>query len=106
MYALYTDYLISEGPNKPKIYHIIKDMQEANLDITIDGDIQHPIGLKTERKVKGMIHLNQLYLTNQILKDLILEGKNVTTKPIPESSSKFLLRHSELETFRGSLYYQ
>ena len=52
-----------------------------------------------------MIHLNQPHIIDKIPKDLISEGKNVTTKPIPESYSKLMSRHSELEAFDGSFDY-
>ena len=75
MYALYTYDLILAGPQKYEIYQIIKEMQEANLDITIRGDLQEFLGVKIEKKANGMIHLTQPNLINKILKDLRSEGE-------------------------------
>ena len=47
MYALYTYNSILAGPHKYEIYQIIKEMQEANLGITIRGDLQEFLGVKT-----------------------------------------------------------
>ena len=75
MYALYTYDLILAGPQKYEIYQIIKEMQEANLGITIRGDLQEFLGVKIEKKANGMIHLTQPNLINKILKDLRSEGE-------------------------------
>ena len=106
MYALYTDDSILAGPDKAEMDQIIKEMQEAKLDITIEGDLQDFLGVNIERKADGTIHLTQPHLIDQILKDLRLEDENVTTKPIPASSSKLLSRHSESEAFDGSFDYR
>ena len=75
MYALYKYGLIFAGPQRYEIYQIIKEMQEANLDITIRGDLQEFLGVKIEKKANGMIHLTQPNLINKILKDLRSEGE-------------------------------
>ena len=72
MYALYTDDSILAGPDKAEIDQIIKEMQEAKLDITIEGDLQDFLGVNIERKADGTIHLTQPHLIDQILKDLWL----------------------------------
>ena len=58
IYALYTDDLILSEPENFEIYHIFKDMEETNLDFTIEGDLQDFIGVNTERKANGTNHLN------------------------------------------------
>ena len=73
MYALYTDDSILAGPDKSEIDQIIKDMLKANLDITIEGDLQDFLGVKISRKADRTIHLNQPHIIDQILKDLRLE---------------------------------
>ena len=75
MFELYTDDSILAGHKKSEIDHIIKEMQEANLDITIRGDLQEFLGVKIEKKANGMIHLTQPNLINKILKDLRSEGE-------------------------------
>ena len=100
--ALCTDDSTLAGPDKAETDQIIKEMQEAKLDIAIEGDLQDFLEANIKRKADGTIHLTQPHLIDQILKDLRLEDKNVTTKPIPASSSKLLSRHSDSEAFDGS----
>ena len=88
------------------IDHIIKDMQEEILGITIDGNLQDFFGVNIMIKSGSTIHLIQIHLIYQIIKDLRLEDQNVTTNTIPWSSSKFLLRHNEAEAFDRSFDYQ
>jgi hypothetical protein len=90
------------GPDKAEIDQTIKEMQEAKLDIAVEGDQQDFLGANIERKADGTIHLTQPHLIDQILKDLRLEVENVTTKPTPASSSKLLSRHTESEAFDAS----
>jgi hypothetical protein len=99
MCALHTDDSMLAGPDKAETDQIIKEMQEAKLDITVEGDPQDFLGANIERKADGAIHLTQPHLIDQILKDLRLEDENVTTKPTPASSSKLLSRHTESEAF-------
>ena len=85
MYELYTYYSILAGPDKAGIDQIIKDIQEANLGITIEGDLQEFLSVNIEIKSNGVIHLTQPHLMNQILKYLRLEGENLTKNTIPAS---------------------
>ena len=39
MHALHTDDSILAGPDEDKINQIIKEMQEAKLNTTIEGDL-------------------------------------------------------------------
>jgi hypothetical protein len=94
MYILYTNDSILAGPDEKEINQIIKDMQKAKLNITIEEDLQDFLGVNIDRKEDGIIHLTQPHLINQILKDLRLDGDTVTKKTVPASSSKLLLRHS------------
>jgi hypothetical protein len=102
MCALHTDDSMLAGPDKAEIDQTIKEMQEAKLDIAVEGDQQDFLGANIERKADGTIHLTQPHLIDQILKDLRLEVENVTTKPTPASSSKLLSRHTESEAFDAS----
>jgi hypothetical protein len=58
------------GLDKAEIDQIIKEMQEAKLDVTIKGNLQDFLGANVERKTDGTIHLTQPHLIDQILKDL------------------------------------
>jgi hypothetical protein len=90
------------GPDKAETDQIIKEMQEAKLDVTVEGDLQDFLGANNERKADGTIHLTQPHLIYQIIKDLRLEDENVTTKPTPASSSRSLSRHTKSEAFDAS----
>jgi len=97
MCALCTDDSTLAGPNKAKINQIIKEMKQAELDITVEGDIQDFLGVNIERKKDGSIHLTQPHLINQMLKDLHLDrdkpiDKNIHKKaPLtPAASSRML----------------
>jgi hypothetical protein len=69
MYALYTDDSILAGPGQAEIGQIIKEMQKANLDITIEGDFQDFLGVNIGKHEDGSIHLTQPHLIDQILND-------------------------------------
>lgn len=70
--------MILAGPNQSKIEQIIKEMTKANLDITVKGDLQDFLGVNIERKDNGTIHPTQPHLIDKILKDLRLDGEEVT----------------------------
>jgi hypothetical protein len=106
MYALYTDDLILAGPDKQEIAQIITDLKKAKLNITEEGDLEDFIGVQIDRKKDGSVHLTQPALIDQILKDLRLDQESVTTKNVPSSSSKMLMRHSESEDFDNSFNYK
>jgi hypothetical protein len=83
MHALQADNSTLAGPDEAETDQRIKEMQEAKLDIAVEGDLQDFLGAKIERKADGTVHSTQPHLINQILKDLRLEDKNATTKPMP-----------------------
>jgi hypothetical protein len=89
MYVLYTDDSILAGPDSTEIDKAVKDIQDARLDITIEGDIQDFLGVNIERKTDGIILLTQPHLIDQVLEDLRMP-KETKTKDIPAPSSKLL----------------
>jgi hypothetical protein len=82
------------GPIESEIDQIIKEMRQAKLDITVEGDLQDFLGVNIERLPNGTIQLTQPHLINQILEDLQLDSNCVTEKSMPASSSKILSRHT------------
>jgi Reverse transcriptase (RNA-dependent DNA polymerase) len=70
MYVLYTDDSILAGPDCNDIEVMIEEIQAANLNITINGDIQDFLGININRKEDGSVNLTQLQLIEGILKDL------------------------------------
>jgi hypothetical protein len=106
MYALYTDDSILAGPDQSEIDQIIREMEEAKLDITVEGDLQDFLGVNIERMPDGSINLTQPHLIDQILDDLRLNDDNVAEKTIPATSSKLLSRHSYSDPFDNSFNYR
>ena len=82
MYALYTDDSILAGLNKEEIEQVVKDLKNAKLDLTEEGDLEDFLGVQIERRADGLIHLSQPHLIDQILKDLRLDKQDVTTKNV------------------------
>jgi hypothetical protein len=106
MYVLYTDHSILAGPDQAEIDKIIKEMQQATLDITIEGDLQNILGVNIDKHEDGWIHLTQPHLIDQVLDDLRLNNDNVSEKITPATSSKLLSRHSDSEPFDNSFNYR
>jgi hypothetical protein len=88
------------------------DLKKAKLNIIKEGDLDDFLGVHIECKMHieckkdGTVHLTQPHLIDQILKDFRLNNNNVTTKPIPASSSMLLSRHSDSEAFDKLFDYQ
>ena len=107
MYVLYTDDSILAGPDEKEIDQIIKELQNSELNVTVEGDLQDFLGVNIKRKQDDTIHLTQPHLIDQVLKDLKLDTKqNLKTKSTPASSSKLLSRHSESPDFDKSFDYR
>ena len=89
IYDLYTDYSILAELDPTEIDDILKLMRKYKLDITEEGTLEDFMGVNIDRKPDGTIHLTQPYLINNILDDLNLLGKGVTTKTTPVIPSKY-----------------
>ena len=70
IYALYTDDSILARPDPNELDCIIQEMKQANLDITVEGDLSDFLGVKISKKQDGTFHLTQPHLIESILKDL------------------------------------
>jgi hypothetical protein len=108
MYVLYTDDSILAGPDRKDIEIVIEEIQAANLNITIEGDIQDFLGININRKEDGSVDLTQPQLIEGILKDLRLrlEGEQTKVKATPSLPSKILTEHEDSEDFNGSFDYR
>ncbi len=106
MYVLYTDDSILAGPDPKEIEKIMEKMRKANLDITVEGDLEDFLGVNINRKEDGTIHLTQPHLIDSILKDLKLDQENTKAKETPACSSRILKRHSDSEDFDGAFNYR
>jgi hypothetical protein len=88
MYVLYTDDSVLAGPDQKEIEQTVQQMKEDGLDITIEGDLTDFLGVNIDRHGDdGMIHLTQLHLIHQILKDLRYDTDDITIKTTPGASS-------------------
>jgi hypothetical protein len=106
VYVLYTDDSILAGPDKSEIDQVIEDIKAAELNITVEGDLQDFLGVNIERKENGVINFTQPHLIDQILKDLRMDSSEVKTKSTPASSSNLLSRHSDSPDFDNSFHYR
>jgi hypothetical protein len=50
MCVLYTNDLILAGPDQSEIDQVISKIQQANMNITVEGDIQDFLGINIKRK--------------------------------------------------------
>ena len=105
IYILYTDDSIIAAPKKSQVEEVMKDIEDAGLKITREGNVQDFLGINIERKGKNKIKMSQPNLTRQILKALRLDEES-KGKNIPAASSKVLTRHPSSEEFDGSFNYR
>jgi hypothetical protein len=107
MYVLYTDDSILAGPNQAEIDQLIKELRQANLDLTIEGTLDDFLGVNIDRKSDGTIHLTQPHLIDQILKDLKIDDQERTKgRQTPANCSTLLSRHSNSIDFYKSFDYR
>ena len=83
MYVLYTDDSILAGSDEKKTDNVIAKMRKTKLDITIEGTLEDLLGVNSNRKDDGPIHLTQPHLIDSILRGLNLYDEKVKTKTIP-----------------------
>ena len=103
MCALCTDDSILAGPDQDEINQIIKEMKQAKLDTTEEGDMQDFLGVNIERKPDGSIHLTQPHLIDQILQDLRLDKDEVLEKTKVRISTPFRLSRQQCFTVIATL---
>jgi hypothetical protein len=106
MYVLYTDDSILAGPDKKELDKVVKDMKQAKLDITVEGDLADFLGINISREKDGTIHLLQPHLIEQIMEQLQITDKGVKTKNILMKSSTLLSRHSDSPDFDKNFHYR
>ena len=105
MYVLYTDDSILAGPNEEELSRVLKEIEDAELGITDEGEVADFLGVHI-RKEGDEYHLTQPKLIDSILEELNLDGSDVHTKDIPMASSKLLSRHPDSDSFDGSFHYR
>ena len=73
MYALYIEDSILGAPIRKELEAAIKAIQDAKLQITLEGDLADFLGVKIERKGTNEITFTQPHLIDDILNDLELK---------------------------------
>ena len=106
IYILYTDDSILAGPDKDEINQIIRDIQEAGLDITKEGDIKDFLGVNINKKNDGSVELTQPHLIDQILEDLKMKEDVLKEKETPAKTSQILHRGEGTKPFDNSFHYR
>jgi hypothetical protein len=104
VYVLYTDDSILTGPNKQEIDQVVKDIEAAKLNITVEGEVKDFLGVTIDRRKDGTIKLSQPRLIDKILKALRLD--NAKEKDTPAATSKILSKHTDSEPFDNSFDYR
>ena len=106
VYVLYTDDSILAGPDKDELNETVRQMkEEAELDLTVDGDLSDFLGVNIDRREDGTISLTQTKLIDQVISDMRLDGKSTTTKDTPMASSRILSRHLDSPEHDRSFSY-
>ena len=94
MYALYIDDSILGASTKRELEAAIKAIQDAKLQITLEGDLADFLGVKIERKGTNEIIFTQPHLIDDILKDLGLKYAK-DGKETPTASSQILTQNDD-----------
>jgi len=105
VYLLYTDDSILAGPDQSEIDTIIRELKDADLNITEEGDLQDFLGVNIEQQDDGSVLLTQPHLIDSILQDLQMDA-STKTKSTPASSSQILFRHTDSHSFNRSFDYR
>ena len=106
-YITYTDDSILCGPDPQELDDIVEKIKAAGLNITDDGTIGDFLGVEIDRRDDGTVHLSQPQLIERVLKDLRLNGSNVTSKETPAKVSTILRRgDDDSPAFDSSFNYR
>ncbi len=107
VYALYTDDSILAGPDQKELEEIYEQMKSTGLDMTKEeGGLEDFLGVNIERVDNKTFKLSQPQLINNILKELSLEGDNITTKDTPAMVNKVLSANVNSEDFDQHFHYR
>ena len=106
LFVLYTDDSILAGPDPQELDDIIQEMKAVELNLTVEGDISDFLGVQIDRINDNTFNLSQPHLINDIIKELRLDGKNVSIKKTTGASSRTLCRHLESPPFDDHFNYR
>jgi hypothetical protein len=107
VFVLYTDDSILAGPDPDELDDIIRQMKEADLELTVEGGIEDFLGVQIERSKDGKsFTLTQPHLIDDILKELRLDAERTAIKKTTGASSKPLLRCPSATPFDAHFDYR
>ncbi len=66
IYVLYTDDSILTGPDEAKLEQVVQIMKDANLDLTVEGDVSDFLGVNIKRHQDGTVYLTQPHLIDSL----------------------------------------
>ena len=105
MYALYIDDSILGVPTRKELEAAIKAIQDAKLQITLEGNLTDFLGVKIEQKGTNEIIFTEPHLINDILNDLGLKHAK-DGKETPAASSRILTRNDDGVDHDKSFHYR
>ena len=105
MYALYIDDSILGAPMRQELEEAIKEIKDAKLQITLEGDLTDFLGVKIEQKSTDEIIFTQPHLIDDILNDLGLKHAK-DEKETPAASSRILTRNDNGVDHDKSFHYR
>ena len=106
IYVLYTDDSIIAGPCKKELTETIQDIKNADLDITVEGDLEDFLGIQMDRRPNGTIHMSQPHLIKQIMKDIKVDPTKLNPKSTHMVSSRILKRHNDSAKHDDLFHYR
>ena len=105
LYALYIDDSILGAPSRQELDEAITAIKDANLQITLEGDLADFLGVKIERTSEKEIIFTQPHLIDDILNDLGLQHAK-EGKETPAASSRILTRNENGAVHDKSFHYR
>jgi hypothetical protein len=106
VFVLYTDDSILAGPDPQELDDIVQEMKAVGLNLTVEGDISDFLGVQIDRINDKTFNLSQPHLINDVIKELRLDGQNVSIKKTTGASSKTLCRHLDSPPFDEHFNYR
>ena len=105
IYILYTDDSILACPDKKEIEEIMRQIENADLNITEEGDIRDFLGVNIKTNENGKIELTQPHLVDQILSDIKMDQDEVMVKDILAMISNIFCTDSTGTDFNKSFHH-
>ena len=106
MYIVYTDDSIIAGPNQEDLDAIVEYLKKENLGFIVEGTLEEFLGVNIYRIKDDSIHMIQLHLIEQILKDLRDDNPKTPSKSTSVQPSKILHYFKQAEDLYKNFHYR